>query len=115
MTTRGRSIQRGFTLESDILLILRHDRPQSGPVPEGQHRYAQNMAKSKLLKNSNGNEEKKDWNPAASKISERDTVVRKESIRTTRIYLMISRTVFRRAGWIGSLPKRSVYHNLYGM
>ena len=73
------------------------------------------IAKSKLLKNSSGNEEEKDWNPAASKTRERDTVVIKESIRTTSIYLMISSTVFRRTGWMGSFPKRSVYHNLYGI
>ena len=68
-------------------------------------------AKSKLLKNSSGKEEKNDWNPAASKIRDRDTVVTKESIRTTRIYLTISSTVFRRTGYMGSLPKRSVYHS----
>ena len=50
-------------------------------------------AKSKLLKNSSGNEEKKDWNPAASKMRERDTVVTRESMKTTKMYLTISSTV----------------------
>ena len=70
------------------------------------------MAKSKLLKNSSGKEEKKDWKPAVSKIRDRDTVVTRESMSTTRMYLTISSTVFSRTGRMGSFPSRRVYHSL---